>query len=178
VFWRIVNDRGRLFTVPRNGGTPAALQPEFEIGYRAISPDGSRLVGASRNGRPEDWKRWWVIPISGGNAYDVDPPPPLPGSPHSSPPSAWTMPDKYSGQQWAIFGRHNGDTFNLFRVAITSDGKVTSDPEQLTFTTGVSFDARVSDNGRMVLTAEPWIQTSGAYRSTPIAHAQQVTGRT
>ncbi|MGA7411602.1 MAG: winged helix-turn-helix domain-containing protein, partial [Bryobacteraceae bacterium] len=39
VFWRPVNDHGHLFTVPRMGGAPVALQPELETFYRAISPD-------------------------------------------------------------------------------------------------------------------------------------------
>jgi Tol biopolymer transport system component len=44
-------------------------------------------------------------------------------------------------------------------VAITSDGKVTTDREQLTFTTGYSDDASVSEGGRMVF-------DSGAFLST------------
>src|ERR1700722_6701405 len=59
------------------------------------------------------------------------------------------MPDRGSGRQWTIFSRQTGDTNDLFRVAITGDGKITSDPEQLTFTSN-SFAPTISENGRMV----------------------------
>lgn len=140
-----------LFTVPRTGGTAVAIQPQFAYGYGAVSPDGSKILAlAYRKDRTEqDIKRWWLIPISGGKAAEVAPPPLLPGESHAPIPLAWTMPGRSSGRQWAIFDRQTGDTNNLFRVAITGDGKVTSDPEQLTFAS-IATAARVSENGRMV----------------------------
>ena len=59
------------------------------------------------------------------------------------------MPDKNSGQQWVVFNRATGNTRNLFRVAVTSEGKATSAPEQLTFTSN-SLLPSVSESGRMV----------------------------
>jgi DNA-binding winged helix-turn-helix (wHTH) protein/Tol biopolymer transport system component len=144
----------RLFTVARLGGSPVAIQPDLFLALNnppfALSPDGSRLLAlAYRKGRSEqDLKRWWVIPISGGTAEEVASPPPTVAGWDAPPPYSWTAPDKNS-RQWVIFGRNTSDTFNLFRTAITSDGKTTSDPVQLTFTTN-SFGASVSENGRMV----------------------------
>jgi Tol biopolymer transport system component len=106
----------------------------------------------SRDGRTPDFKTWWTISIPGGKLAEVSPPLSLlPGEAGVLPePLAWTITDKVSRQQWVIFGRPTGDTYNLFRVAIGSSGKLTSDPEQLTFTTGFSNYASVSDTGRMV----------------------------
>ena len=140
-----------LFAVPRMGGTPVAVHPEVSLGSAPIiSPDGTRLLSlARRNGHEaEDQKFWWIIPISGGTLQKVNPPPLLAGESQPPAPSAWTGPDK--DHQWVIFERSIGDTHNLFRVAITSDGKVTSEPEQLTLATGLATAPRVSVNGRMV----------------------------
>jgi serine/threonine protein kinase/Tol biopolymer transport system component len=151
LFQRRAGSDNHLFTVPRIGGTPVAIQPELAIAYGAVSPDGDKLLAlAYRKGTVErDLKRWWSIPISAGKPEEVAPPPPLPGETAAPVPWAWTMPDKGSGRQWVIFGRRIGDTYNLLRAAIASDGKVTSDPEQLTFTAN-SIAASVSENGRMV----------------------------
>jgi serine/threonine protein kinase len=151
LFHRVVKGWYRLFTVPRMGGTPVAIQPELAVGRGAIAPDGRNFLAiAARDGSEQDQKRWWMISIPGGKLEEVAPPSLLPGETYAPLPLAWTMPDKNSHQQWVIFRRSTGDTYNLFRVAITSDGKVASDREQLTFTTGSSDDPSVSESGRMV----------------------------
>jgi tricorn protease len=140
-----------LLTIPRMGGTPVVIQPgPLNFGNMTISPDGRKLLAIEyRPGHEdEDLKRWWVIPVSGGKAEAVAPPQLQTGEDGAPTPWAWTSPDKNSGRQWVIFERKNGDLINLFRVAVTSDGKVTSDPEQLTFTN--SLMPSVSDSGRMV----------------------------
>jgi serine/threonine protein kinase len=154
LFIRVVEGWAHLFTVPRMGGTPVAiLQPEVRFAsIPIVSPDGSKFLALTyRNGRREqDLKQWWMISIPGGKLEEVAPPSLLPGETNAPPPLAWMMPDKNSRKQWIIFGRSTGDTYNLFRVAITSDGKVTSDREQLTFTTGHSGGPSASESGRMV----------------------------
>jgi Tol biopolymer transport system component len=55
--------------------------------------------------------------------------------------------------QGVIFSRPTGDSYNLFRVALLSDRKVSSDAEQITFTTGSAFAPSVSDSGRMVFSS-------------------------
>jgi Tol biopolymer transport system component/tRNA A-37 threonylcarbamoyl transferase component Bud32 len=151
VFQRTVGTDDHLFRVARIGGTPVAIQPELSYEYGAVSPDGSKLLALAyrKNKSEQDIKRWWLIPISAGKLEDVAPPSLLPGESHAPIPFAWTMPDGGSGRQWTIFSRQIGDTNNLFRAAITGDGKVTSDPEQLTFTSN-SFAPTISENGRMV----------------------------
>ncbi len=144
-----------LFTIPRVGGTSVANQSGLDLQSVAVSPDGSKLlVLASHAGKSDqDLKRWWLIPVSGGKVEEVAPPPLLPGERSAPPPMAWTVPDKNSGLQWVIFGRKIGDTNSLFRVAVTSAGKVTSDPEQLTFSAGADAPS-VSENGRMAFMSE------------------------
>jgi serine/threonine protein kinase len=166
LFVRFIEDWFHLahpFTVPRMGGTPVAIQPEVHFAsIPIVSADGSKLLALIyRDGRREqDLKRWWIIPIPGGKLEEVAQPSLLPGETSAPYPLAWTMPEKNSRRQWIIFRRSTGDTYNLFRVAITSDGKVTSDPEQLTFTTGYSDDPSVSESGRMVFDSGTSLSTN------------------
>jgi TolB protein len=53
LFWRRPESQlDRPFMIPRSGGSPAAIQPEFSIEGAAISPDGSNLLArAFRTGR-------------------------------------------------------------------------------------------------------------------------------
>jgi serine/threonine protein kinase len=154
LFVRALQGWFRLFTVPRMGGTPVAIQTGAGLAsFPVRSPDGNKLLAmASREGREEqDFKTWWTLSIPDGKLAEVSPPLSLlPGETRVPEAFAWTMPDKSSRQQWIIFGRSTGDTYNLFRVAISGDRKLTSDPEQLTFTTGFSNYASVSDSGQMV----------------------------
>ncbi|MGA7410757.1 MAG: hypothetical protein WBW33_09740, partial [Bryobacteraceae bacterium] len=138
-------------TIPRMGGTPVAIHPELDLGWGAMSPDGSKLLARAvrANESEQDLKRWWMIPISGGKPQEVTRTPLSPGERASPDPWTWAMPDKRSGRQWVIFHQKVGDAYNLFRIVISSDGKVTSDPEQLTFTTD-SWGPSASENGRMV----------------------------
>ena len=143
------SDPGRLFTVARMGGTPAEVHTEINLyGPPILSPDGSRVLTlSSRHGRLD---RWWIIPLSGGNAVQVAAPPLLPGETQAALPYAWVTSGTNSRRQWVIFTRLTGDTFNLFRVPLETDKTLPSDMEQLTFTTGFSVRASVSDNGRLV----------------------------
>jgi len=140
---------GRLVTVARMGGTPVEVRTEINLyGPPILSPDGSKVLTlSSRSGRLD---RWWIIPLSGGNAVPVATPPLLPGETQAALPYAWVKSGRNSRRQWAIFTRLTGDTFNLFRVPLETDKTVPSDIEQLTFTTGFSVRASVSDNGRLV----------------------------
>jgi serine/threonine protein kinase len=153
IFERVVEASFHLFTIPRLGGTPVAIHPEMRLASPpVVSPDGSTLLAlAARKGRQgQDVRRWWMLSISGGKVEEIAPPPLLASETQAPRPLAWTMPDTGSRYQRVVFGRSIGDTYNLFRVAITSDGKVTSDPEQLTFATGFATSPSISDSRRMV----------------------------
>jgi serine/threonine protein kinase len=150
VFSRIVQNSYRMFTVSRIGGTPVAIHAEVSLGSQpVISPDGTMVLAlATRDGHQgQDQKLWWMIPISGGSLHEVAPPPLLAGETRPPAPSAWIALDR--SHQWVIFERSIGDTHNLFRVAVSTDGKVTSDPEQLTFATGLATSPSVCASGRL-----------------------------
>jgi serine/threonine protein kinase/Tol biopolymer transport system component len=163
LFGRVTEGRFRIFTAPRMGGTPVAIQSEAHFAtFPIVSPDGREILTlAARDGRRErDLKRWWMISIPGGQLEEIAPPSLLPGETNAPSPLAWMMIDKNSRRQWIIFGRPNGDTYNLFRVAFTSDGRVSSDPERLTFTTGYSAGPSVSESGRMVFNSGTSLTTN------------------
>ncbi len=153
VFLRVSQNTYGLFSVPRMGGTIVPIHPEVSIGGSpVISPDGSRVLSlATRAGhQSRDQRLWWIIPLSSGSLQEVVPPPLLAGENRAPAPSAWTGLDRDPSRQWIIFVRSIGDTQNLFRVAITNEGLVTSEPEQLTFATGLATSPSISGNGRMV----------------------------
>ncbi len=150
VFMRLQDGAYRLFAVSRMGGTPYVIQPEARLARSPIvSPDGSKaLAQLSREGREEqDLKRWWTISIPGGSLAEVAPPS-FGGGGYAPPPLAWML-DKDSGRQWIVFGRQGGHVSNLFRAAVTSDGKVTSEPEQLISVMGSAGPPSISIDGRM-----------------------------
>ena len=152
-FGRLVQNDYRLFVVDRVGGTPVAIRPDVGLGAPpAASPDGTKVLTlAARDGhRSQDQKFWWVIPISGGNPEEVVPPALLAGENRPPVPAAWTA---FDGHQWVTFERSVGDTHNLFRVAVSSNGKVISDPEQLTLATGLANSPSIAGNGRMVFSS-------------------------
>jgi eukaryotic-like serine/threonine-protein kinase len=153
LFARLIDGWYRLFTVLRMGGTPVAIHPEVVLGSDpVVSPDGTKVLAlASRKDRQDqDLKLWWMIPISAGKLEEVAPPPLLAGENRAPAPAAWTALNRNTRFQWVTFERPTGDTHNLFRVSISSDGKVTSDPEQLTFATGLDTSPSLSEGGRMV----------------------------
>jgi len=151
LFMRMQEGWYHLFAVPRVGGTPVAIQPEARfVRFPIVSPDGSRILAqVSRSGQEEqDLKRWWTISIPGGNLAEIAPPS-LRGASYAPPPLAWML-DKDSGRQWVVFGRQGGHVSDLFRAAVTGDGKVTSEPERLISVMGSTGPLSIATDGRMV----------------------------
>jgi Tol biopolymer transport system component len=181
LFWRTTGAHSYPFTIPRMGGTAVHIQPEFGFYFAAISPDGSKLLATANRtgGLQQDLKHWWLMPVPAGKPEDVSPPPPLPNESYAPVPLVWTTPDKISGRQWIVFQRRIGGTLNLFRVAVTSNGTVTSPSEQLTFTAD-SWGPSVSENGRMVflsgdLSTNLWSIPIDANRAQVTGERQSVT---
>jgi len=94
-----------------------------------------------------------MISIPDGKLEEIAPPLMLSGETDAPQPLAWTALEKHPGQ-WVLFRRAVGDADNLFRITITSEGKVTSDPDPLTFSTGVDTSPSISETGRMVFASE------------------------
>jgi serine/threonine protein kinase len=148
-----LNQEFALCIVPRSGGTSAVIQPGLTLfsGLRA-SPDGRSVVavGYRKGKQDQDLTRWWLISIPDGKMQAIPPPPPLPNQGQVSTPEVWGQSAHDSRRQWVIFSRPMGDSFNLFRIAVSSEGKMLSDAEQITFTTGTAAGGSVSETGRMV----------------------------
>ena len=151
LFVTFVQSLARLWTVPRMGGTPIAVRTDLPIRDFLPSPNGKKVLAlVARQGREsQDLKRWWTISIPGGELGEIDPPATLPGQTDAGIPLDWVSLDR-SGQQWVIFSRPTGGSTNLFRVPVTSDGKVLSNAEQITSAPAVDFGAAASSDGRMV----------------------------
>jgi len=122
------------------------------VGVPIASPDGRKLLTLGyREGRTEqDLKKWWLISIPDQRLEELDPPSFESRENQAPGLQAWMHSPKDRSQQWLIYGQSVGDTYNLFRVAVSSNGKVAHDPEQLTFTTGMSFASSISETGRVV----------------------------
>jgi eukaryotic-like serine/threonine-protein kinase len=150
LFLRNLQVRTGLFMVPNQGGNETAIQPELRLySTQVLSPDGSRMLAVgSRNGSAQDSTHWWTIPIASGKLEEMAAPSLLSGETQAPPPLAWMAAEKDS-RQWVIFGLPDGDTYNLFRVSV-NNGRKASEPEQITYTTGLSFGPSISDTGRMV----------------------------
>ena len=147
------NEHNRLCMVPREGGKVVEIQPELEMmgpHFFALSPDGKEVLTMGfRKGRQEqDLKRWWLISVPEGKLEDVDPP----GAPpnQESVPVVWVT---FNKREWVIFNRRTGDSTSLFRAAISRDGKVARDGEQLTLTTGEAYSPTVSEADQMMFSS-------------------------
>src|SRR5271154_1373674 len=145
LFVTFVQGSTRLWTVPRMGGTPVAVGPKLPILGYLLSPNGKKVLAlVVREGREsQDLMRWWTISIPGGELAEIEPPATLPGQTDAGIALDWVSLDR-SGQQWVIFSRPAGGSTNLFRVPVTSDGKVSSDAEQITSAPAVDFGAAAS----------------------------------
>ena len=134
-----------LFRIPATGGPPVPIRPDLEIQSRpALSPDGGRiLVSGGRKGHAEDISRWWMIDLQTGS---LDP---IAAPSLSLDPLLWISSAQRS-REWVIFGKKTGDTYNLFRVPLTANGKRAGEPEQLTYTTGFAENPSVSEDGKLV----------------------------
>ena len=151
LFVAYVQGSPRLFTVPRMGGTPVSVRPDLPILDYLPSPNGKKVLArlAREGGEGQDLMRWWTIGIPGGELAEIHPPAMPPGQSDAGIPLDWVSLDS-GGQQWVIFSRPAGGSTNLFRVPVTSDGKVLSDAEQITSAPAVDFGAAASSDGRMV----------------------------
>jgi Tol biopolymer transport system component len=164
-----------VFLVPRTGGTPVELQPEFRVRAGPLPLAGGSwfLLAGYRQGHLEDLTKWWKISNPEGKLEGMALPRSLNGGKDAPAPLALTVPEKGS-RQWAIFGRPLGNTTNLFRVALDSTGRPSSDPEQITFSSGQADSPSISRNGRMVF--ENRTETTNIW-SIPIdANAARVNG--
>ncbi len=176
---------GRLYVVAAEGGTPRALQPDLAITMFGPawpppiwSPDGKHLlIRALREGQSS--QKWWVVPVDGGPAVEITPPP-LGPRPAIQAPELW-----FDNYVYYVQGTTFGGA-NIFRVHLLSDPwRLVGEPQQLTSGTGVQYGLSVSSEGRLVfgwLTFQinPWsvaLDGSGVAKGVPEALPSDTAGK-
>jgi eukaryotic-like serine/threonine-protein kinase len=199
----------QLSMVPVTGGAPVTIGRGFAVYgsfdphgscYFVPSPNGRTVLARGKRieGGENDSRGWWLVSIPDGKWQETTPPAGRdPG--RATFPEAWVEMGTKSFRQWVIFGRFagsghekhltqfagegrgesRGENRDLFRVAVSGDGKLRSDAEQLTFTPGMSFAPSVSDTGRMVFynrdqNASVWIVPLDTNRPRVTGKRQQV----
>ena len=117
------------------------------------SPDGTRLIVAGRKDQARDW---WLVPLDGGA-----PRPTGAGEilqrlrlrPYVRSQAGMTEPDAWTPDgQWIVFSGGTGDASNLYRVAISSAGKIHEEPQRITFGTSIESRPTLSASGHLALT--------------------------
>jgi Tol biopolymer transport system component/tRNA A-37 threonylcarbamoyl transferase component Bud32 len=151
--------RRQIFIVPANGGAPRQIAADLNgASYPVWSPDGKKLIldgwksatasaaGATRTGD------WWLVPIDGGPALATGMATVLARHkliPLLTNPAAWTP-----AGDWILYSAGVGDTTNLYRVRLGGYGKISQDPERITFGTSSATKPAISATGQLALAGE------------------------
>ncbi|MGH9675219.1 MAG: protein kinase domain-containing protein, partial [Bryobacteraceae bacterium] len=155
----------RIYTASASGGDGKAItfKPLLQARFPIWSPDGSRILFAAREAKPDGAHDWWIAPVEGGTAVRTGVFERLAKhglrTPYSLAPRAWTRGDVYfsagvaarSGQSAVLANIVNpNDVVNVWRIPFSSDGKAGDRPRRLTFGTGMDSAFSVSEAGGLV----------------------------
>jgi serine/threonine protein kinase len=142
----------QVFVVPANGGTARQIAGDLDFAFDPVwAPDGKRLIvsGGKLSSRSADW---WIVPVESGPAIRTGMTAVLQRHKfgrESPVPAVWSP----NGDSIVFSGR-TGDSSNLYRVRISSDGKITQDPEKITFGTGLENKPALSTGGQLALASQ------------------------
>src|SRR5205823_3665302 len=137
------NRRSEVYVLALAGGAPVRVLPDFTGAAEPVwSPDGRSLLVAGRRNetsQPSDTFDWWVAPLDGRAPIKtgVIEIPLLRGS--GIAPRGWTS----SG----ILFSYDDD---LWKVTLSSDGRVSGNPHRLTLGVGPYVDPTAGPNGEVV----------------------------
>ena len=138
-----------MYVVPAGGGPPRPLRPEFvHARFPVWSPDGERIVFMGvRTATAGDRAafEWWITsmgegePIATGVAASL--------REHQFP--FVPAPDAWAADNHVLFTLRRGDSRNIWRIAVSEDGRAAGPPEQLTFGAASEIQPSLS-RGRVV----------------------------
>ena len=146
-------DETKAMTVSVDSGEPVSLSlnRDFFIHYRPLwSPNGDAIIfyGVSRR-HPEKPDEFWIAPLTGGEPTSVRLPGAEQGDDEHHSLRAWV--GSKGGGQWIIYSVSKGEVWKLFRIRVSSQGQVDTEPEQLTAGTGrLAYGMSVSGDGKLV----------------------------
>ena len=141
----------KLFTVPAAGGTPTALQPEFNVSASGASwswplwsADGKYILFDGFRAGERGSRDWYLAPASGGPAVRIKAPARIPGG-FVRLLLAWRNNHIYYSEGSTIGG------MSLYRVLLSTGSHPESDEAQLiTSPAGMQYGASITSDGRMV----------------------------
>jgi serine/threonine protein kinase len=149
--------QSQVFVVPSKGGLPKRVAVDLaNASYPIWSPDSKRLMVTGVRERSFDF---WIVPLDGSPSKHTEMVQVLDRvhlrrgtivSPRATgTPALWT----HDGQ-WIVFSGGTGDTSDLYRVALASSGKITADPQRITFGTGITSEPALSADGQLAFANE------------------------
>jgi dipeptidyl aminopeptidase/acylaminoacyl peptidase len=116
------------------------------------SPDGRFLLFIGRTIGDNASPDWWVAPVDGGPAVSTGAQSALP-----RPEDTIRLPCAWVGRHVVMAEGTQSEGVNLYRVRMSpGDFRVTGPPEPLTSGTGMSFNASVASDGRIVISPVTW----------------------
>jgi Tol biopolymer transport system component len=136
--------RSSVFVASLDGGEPTRIVPDFRMArIPAWSPDGQSLLIQGRRDDAIDSFDWWRIPLDGGTPVQTGIFA-LAGRPDST----------FSSHVWTPSGVIlSAGGYNLWSVALSSDGRAAEPMRALTAVTGDAFHPSVSRDGSVVFAA-------------------------
>jgi serine/threonine protein kinase len=143
-----------VFVAPANGGAPRRIAADLRrASYPVWSPDAKQLmvIGLKEQSVPD----WWIVPLQGGPARATEITQVLRrlrfrgDTGDFAKPAVWT-----NDGRWIVFSGGSGDTANLYRVRISIGGKISDDPERVTFGTGIETKPALSAGGQLALASQ------------------------
>jgi eukaryotic-like serine/threonine-protein kinase len=147
-----VSGTSGMYVVPASGGPPRQLRPEFATArFPVWTPDGEKIlflgVRNARHGTPT--LDWWITPLGEGEPIATGILPAL----RSHGLAAFTVPDAWAAGDQVLFSDRRGDSINVWQIAVSTDGRPTGAPRQLTFGTGAETQPSLAPGGRLVFSS-------------------------
>jgi Tol biopolymer transport system component len=150
-----VDENSMAMTVPTRGGQPVPLpfNQNFQVDSSIFwGPDGDKVIFYGfRKGQATRTYRVWVSPIDGTDAFSVD----LPGIEQDVASTAslrgWVR--LKNGKDWLFYSHCDGNSWKLYRIAVSRQPTIVGAPEQLAATgtdQGILGPVSVSEDGKMV----------------------------